>query len=82
MPKRKKDTSLTPDTVEELQATIDSLKKQAKELEDEVFRLRVEKDVIEKAAEVIKKDQGVSLSSLTNHEKAIVIDALRSQYFF
>lgn len=80
VPKRKKDTSLTPNTVEELQATIDSLKKQAKELEDEVFRLRVEKDVIEKAAEVIKKDQGVSLSSLTNHEKAIVIDALRSQY--
>lgn len=80
VPKRKKKKKTTPATVEELQATIDNLRKQAKELEDEVFRLRVEKDVIEKAAEVIKKDQGVSLSGLTNHEKAVVIDALRSQY--
>ena len=36
--------------------------------------------LLEKAAEIIKKDQGITLDSLTNREKAIVIDALRNRY--
>lgn len=31
-------------------------------------------------AEVIKKEEGVSLGNLTNREKAVVIDALRNRY--
>jgi putative transposase len=80
VPKKNKNREEESSNVEELQAKVDSLKKQAKKLQEEVFRLRIEKDVIEKAAEVIKKDQGVSLSSLTNQEKVIVIDALRNVY--
>ena len=69
-----------PATIEELQSQVNDLTKQARELKDEVFRLRVERDVLEKAAEVIKKEEGVSLGSLTNRDKAVVIDALRNRY--
>lgn len=46
----------------------------------EVYRLQLEKDVLEKAAEIIKKDQGISLKTLTNREKTQVIDTLRNKY--
>ena len=35
---------------------------------------------LKKAAEILKKDEGVSLEKLTNREKAVVIGALRSKY--
>ena len=80
VPKRNKAEEPKPATIEELQAQVNDLTKQARELKDEVFRLRVERDVLEKAAEVIKKEEGVSLGSLTNREKTDVIDALRNRY--
>ena len=40
-------------------------------------RLKVERDIYEKAAELIKKDQGISIQTFTNREKAIIINALR-----
>ena len=52
---------------------IESLKK-------EVYRLRLERDILEKAAEVIKKDKGIDIKELTNREKAIIINALRLKY--
>ncbi len=57
-----------------------SLKKQVDELQKEVYRLQIERDILEAAAEVIKKDQGISLKILSNREKAIVINALRKKY--
>ena len=57
------------------QEDVNSLKCEADELRKEVKRLR-----LEKAAEVLKKEKGISLSTLTNREKAIVIDALRGRY--
>jgi len=56
------------------------LTKQVDELQKKVYRLQIERDILEKAAEIIKKDQGISLTKLTNHEKAIVINALREKY--
>ena len=80
VPKRNKAEEPKPATIEELQSQVNDLTKQARELKDEVSRLRVERDVLEKAAEVIKKEEGVSLGNLTNREKAVVIDALRNRY--
>ena len=80
VPKRNKAEEPKLATIEELQSQVNDLTKQARELKDEVFRLRVERDVLEKAAEVIKKEEGVSLGSLTNRDKAVVIDALRNRY--
>ena len=76
-----------PDNPEELRSEVTRLReettdhqKQAEELQKQVYRLQLERDVLEKAAETIKKDQGVSLNTLTNREKAIVIDALKDRY--
>lgn len=56
------------------------LERQKAELERQVYQLRLENDILEKAAEIIKKDKGISLISLTNREKAVLIDALRDKY--
>jgi len=67
-------------SVEDLLNDKISLEKEVKDLEETVRRLRLEKDILKEAAKVIKKDQGINLISLTNREKAIVINALRDTY--
>ncbi|MDY2790701.1 MAG: IS3 family transposase [Lachnospiraceae bacterium] len=67
-------------TSNELMQENEKLIKERDELRKEVYRLQLEKDILEKAAEIIKKEQGIILDSLTNREKAIVIDALRDRY--
>jgi len=54
--------------------------KQVKDLEKDIKRLKLEKDILQEAAKVIKKDQGINLASLNNREKVIVINALRDRY--
>ena len=56
------------------------LKKQVDELKKDIYRLQLERDILETAAKVIKKDQGINLETLTNREKAIVINALSEKY--
>ena len=58
---------------EELQASLDKLRIEHK-------KMKLEYDLLEKAAEIIKKGQGISLENLTNREKALVIDALKGRY--
>lgn len=67
-------------TIEDLKQEIGKLKLQTENLQQEVHRLQLQRDVLEKASELIKKDEGISLDMLSNHEKAIVIDALRERY--
>lgn len=59
---------------------INKLKDQVKQLQEEVYYLQMQKDILEKAGEIIKKDQGIFLEKLTNKEKTILIDALRPKY--
>ena len=81
MPKKKPDTTdVTQETVGSLKQEIEQLRNEAENLKRQVYRLQLEKDVLEKAAEILKKDEGVSLEKLTNRDKAIVIGALRSKY--
>ena len=80
MPKRKTNQPIVSENVDDLKEEIERLQEQTEALNKEVYRLRLERDVLEKAAEIIKKDQGVSLETMTNREKAIVIDALREKY--
>ena len=49
------------------------------ELEERRRHVEIELACLEKAAELIKKDQGISLERLTNREKTLVIDALRER---
>lgn len=73
--------SLTTDsTLEALRTQTAELEREKAELERRVYELRLENDILIKAADVIKKDQGINLDTLTNREKAVVIDALRDKY--
>lgn len=51
-----------------------------KQLEQDVYKLQLERDVLEKAGDILKKEKGISLDKLTNREKVFLIDALRSKY--
>ena len=70
-----------------LRAELASLQKEVtaqehllQELKRDVYRLQLERDILEKAGEILKKDQGINLKTLTNHEKAELIGALRNKY--
>lgn len=62
-----------PDDRDALLAEVETLKK-------EIYRKQMELDIINKAAEIIKKDQGIDPRKLTNKEKANLIDAQRTEY--
>ena len=51
-----------------------------KRLECDVYKLQLERDVPEKAGEILEKEKGISLDKLTNREEAFLIDALRNKY--
>ncbi|NLM51840.1 MAG: transposase [Firmicutes bacterium] len=49
-------------------------------LKRQINKLKLEKDILERTVEIIKKDPGVDPKNLTNKEKTILVDALRNQY--
>jgi len=79
-PNKSENTQSIESEVPELRTEKDNLVKQVVELQKELYRLKIERDIYEKAAEIIKKGQGISIQTLTNREKAIVINALRDSY--
>lgn len=77
---KKKKLLDTEKSIDELKSERDQLSQQVLELQQQIHRLELEKDVLEKVAELIKKGKGINLKDLTNREKATVIDALRKKY--
>lgn len=49
-------------------------------LKKQLYELQLEHDILTKANEIIKKDQGINNQKLTNKEKTLLIDALLSKY--
>ena len=68
MSARKRDAG--PDDRDELIREVESLQKQ-------VHKLRLEHDILQKANELLKKDEGINPQNLTNREKSVLIDALK-----
>ena len=62
-----------PDDRDTLLAELESLKKQ-------VYRLQLEKDVLEATAEILKKDPGVDRKKLTNKEKTLLVGTLKNKH--
>ena len=62
-----------PDDKDQLLSEIELLKEQ-------VRRLKLEKDILEAASELIKKDPGVDLKDLSNQEKTVLIGALKNDH--
>ena len=64
----------------EANTEITSLKEEIQRLQKDIYQLRIEKDILEKAAGLLKKDESIDINDLTNKEKTIIINALRDQY--
>jgi len=77
---KSKDTKPIEAKATELEEEKDDLSLQVIELRKEVHRLKIERDIYEKAAEIIKKDRGINIKTLTNREKDIIINALKEKY--
>ena len=56
------------------------VEQELKKTQAELYRAHLEKDVYEKAAEILKKEMGDNLKEFSNQEKAMVIMALRDKY--
>lgn len=58
----------------------DALLKEIETMKQQIRRLKMEIDIWEKAAEIIKKDPGVAPKKLTNKEKTLLVDALKNEH--
>jgi transposase InsO family protein/transposase-like protein len=67
-----KDAPASPDRSE--------LEKQVETLRQDIRRLQLEKDLLTKANELLKKELGIDRHRLTNREKTLLVDALRATY--
>ncbi|QNP48577.1 IS3 family transposase [Diaphorobacter aerolatus] len=56
------------------------LEQQLETLRQDIRRLQLEKDLLKKANELVKKELGINQQHLTNREKTLLVDALRSTY--
>ena len=70
--KRQQDAPASLDQVE--------LEQQLETLRRDIQRLQLEKDLLKKANELLKKELGIDRQSLTNREKTQLVDALRPIY--
>ncbi len=68
------------ETIDNLRSEKEALEQQVLELQKDIYKLQLERDILEKAGEILKKDRGINLKTLTNREKAVLIDALRDKY--
>ena len=50
------------------------------ELQEQIKQLQMEVDVLKEALNLLKKDPGINITKLKNHEKAVVIDAVKDKY--
>lgn len=82
MRKKSKKEAKQPASEQEidLKAECDTLKEERDKLQKQVQKLQMEKEILEKAAEIIKKDEGIGIDTLSNKEKAMIIDALTCRY--
>ena len=70
--KRQQAAPASPDRAE--------LEQQLETLRRDIRRLQLEKDLLKKANELLKKEQGIDQQQLTNREKTQLVDALRATY--
>ena len=70
--KRQQDAPASTDQAE--------LEQQLETLRRDVRRLQLEKDLLQKANELLKKELGIDRQHLTNREKTQLVDALRPAY--
>ena len=70
--RRKKSADVPPE--------IEELERQRAALQRDIRELQIEHDLLKTASDLIKKDLGGDLQSLSNREKTTLIVALKNQY--
>lgn len=70
--KRNNSSAPTPELAE--------LERQLESLQRDIRHLQLERDLLKKANEIVKKDLGVDLQLLSNREKTLLVDALKELY--
>jgi transposase InsO family protein len=73
-------TTMTEESREQLQKKKEELLIEVDNLQKQIRRLKLERDIYDKAAELVKKDPSVDPKNLTNREKAILVDAVREDH--
>lgn len=68
------------DEINRLKSEKSLVEQELKKTQEALYRAHLEKDVYEKAAEILKKEMGDNLKDFSNKEKAMVIMALRDKY--
>lgn len=58
----------------------DELTREVESLRKRIHQLQLEHDILKKASELLKKEEGIDPQDLTNPEKTLLIDALRTTY--
>lgn len=58
----------------------DELRAEVEALEKRVHELQLEHDILIKANDLVKKDEGVNPQTLSNREKTLLVDALKDAY--
>ena len=58
----------------------DELMREVESLRERIHRLQLEHDILKKANELLKKEEGIDPQDLTNREKTLLIDALKTAY--
>lgn len=56
------------------------LKDEVNRLQDQIDHQKMELEVLQKAAELIKKEEGFNLIRMSNREKTLIVEALRQTY--
>ncbi|WP_320128928.1 IS3 family transposase [uncultured Sphaerochaeta sp.] len=64
----------------ELREECEILREERDRLQRQVCQLQMEKDILEKAASLLKKRKGIDIENLSNREKAVLVDALARRY--
>lgn len=58
----------------------DSSSEEIQTLKQQISDMQLEIDVLKETINVLKKDPGINLAELTNREKTVIIDAVKSKY--
>lgn len=61
-------------------ASREQLEREVETLRRDIRRLQLERELLDKANELLKKDLGIDLRLLTNREKTLLVDALRATH--
>jgi len=77
---KKSDTDNYIKEIEDLRKQKELIAEELQEVKKQLYKAKLEKDVYEKAAEILKKEMACSLKDFTNREKAMVIAALKEEY--